>query len=891
VSNGEAIQRVLAALERAGCSWKHQGAGYSTQCPAHDDHRPSLVVTPGVDKNGKSTVFLNCHTGCHWETVLTAMGLTGTDLYDEPRGTGKTASKRIVATYDYLDANGVLLYQKVKYFPKDFRVRRPNGNDWIWSIGASTPRVLYRLPEVLTAIASSVTIYICEGESDVDRLVALGYVATCNYDGASKDTQRPKWRDSYSDTLKGSNVVIIADNDDPGFAHARAVTASLVGKAAHIKLVMGMVDTPHADISDHLDAGYTIDQLVPLDTTPAIVPATTNGHHPGPVTVAVEEDGNTVVRRLRPTPASGVTMRRIRWLWESRIPLGGLTLLAGREGIGKSLVAVALTALITRGELPGERYGEPSTVIYIPSEDARDYTIVPRLHAAGADLDKVIFLDAVDFDPNQGEEVESPIVLPLDTDLLAAAVDEHNAVMVILDAATSVIDHRLDGDKDRQMRQALEAIARKVGERTGTAVLGIVHFGKRESADTGKLILGSIAWSQVARSTLAVAQDTDTGDLTITGSKTNLASGNTPSLACRIESVDVDTEEGVTSVGKIVWLGETDTDARDLLDAGEAAAGRAERNEARDWLHDWLSAGQVKSSAAKRAAAAAGISERTLQRARAALQVRVTAEGYPRETYWSLPATEEGRAKTSGLARVHTGTTGSTTTDLHKHTDTTVAQPWHDTGTTRDADPPVKRSPEDYKHSRATTNPSTAVPISDATAVPMSASPLPAVSRVVPAVPMHSPASREARQQIRAIERAQLEARLVASMGTTPHTLEALTVKLDEASLDDIERALRRLAETGVVQQPSHGNRAQPQTWSVVTRRSPDLDASGDKWVHAHLTTSPQTVVRLATDLDAPVPTVEAALQRLAGIGHAQHHPSQSSKPAGWSLPAKQENL
>jgi AAA domain-containing protein/DnaB helicase-like protein len=245
-------------------------------------------------------------------------------------------------------------------------------------------------------------------------------------------------------------------------------------------------------------------------------------------------------RQLRTTFASDVVPRRVRWIWDGRIVAGGLTLLAGREGLGKSTIAVDVTAQLTRGVLDGECKGEPRTVIYVHSEDARDFTIVPRLTAAGADLTRVVFLDAVT--PHPQGDIESPLVLPLDDELLVDAIRDHRSALVVLDAATSVIDGRLDGDKDRQMRQGLERIA-KIGEKTDAAMLGLVHFGKRDSADTGKLILGSIAWSQVARSVLAVARDDDTEQLVLSTTKTNLGPG-APSLAAQIISAVVPTPGG-----------------------------------------------------------------------------------------------------------------------------------------------------------------------------------------------------------------------------------------------------------------------------------------------------------------------------------------------------------
>ncbi|MCE3555137.1 AAA family ATPase [Pseudonocardia sp. RS11V-5] len=337
-------------------------------------------------------------------------------------------------------------------------------------------------------------------------------------------------------------------------------------------------------------------------------------------------------RCLRRTPASAVTMRRLRWLWSHRIVLGGLTLLAGREGLGKSTVAVDLVAQVTRGELAGEFRGEPKYVIYVNSEDARDSTIVPRLAAAGADLNRVVFLDAV-----TPSDDESPLVLPHDTKLLTEEIEELGAALVVLDAATSVLDSALDGDRDRQMRRGLEPIS-KLAADTGAAVVGIVHFGKRESADTGKLILGSIAWSQVARSVLAVARDEDTHQLVISSTKANLAPGDAPSLAVTLVPAAVDTPDGTTQVARVQWHGETTQRAEELLAAGPEGDDRSLIAEAVTWLLGYLAdekrAGSAGAGEILRAAKADGFNERLLQRARKRAHVSThrTATGWT----WTL---------------------------------------------------------------------------------------------------------------------------------------------------------------------------------------------------------------------------------------------------------------
>src|SRR5690606_38441844 len=133
---------------------------------------------------------------------------------------------------------------------------------------------------------------------------------------------------------------------------------------------------------------------------------------------------------------------------------------------------------------------------------------------------------------------------------------------------TSAMSSELSGKDDRQVRQFLEPLA-QLAARRDCVVLGLCHFGKRDGNDTGKLILGSIAWSQVARSVLSVARDDESGNLIVTNTKGNLAP-RTRSMEAVIESATVPTDDGVAEVGLLRWLGESERDARDLL-AGDSA--------------------------------------------------------------------------------------------------------------------------------------------------------------------------------------------------------------------------------------------------------------------------------------------------------------------------------
>ena len=136
-------------------------------CPAHNDKTASLTVGEGAG----GRILLNCKAGCSLAAILERLDLTERDLF--PTRTTNT----IVATYDYCNEAGTLLYQIVRFAPKTFRPRRPDGPDWIWNL-TGVERVLYRLP----ALRDQSTVYIVEGEKDADRLSAFGVIATTNAD-------------------------------------------------------------------------------------------------------------------------------------------------------------------------------------------------------------------------------------------------------------------------------------------------------------------------------------------------------------------------------------------------------------------------------------------------------------------------------------------------------------------------------------------------------------------------------------------------------------------------------------------------------------------------------------------------------------------------------------
>jgi hypothetical protein len=169
--------------------------------------------------------------------------------------------RTIVATYDYVDDHGKLIFQVCRFDPKDFRQRRPDGaGGWVWKLG-SIRRVLYNLPRVIEAVAWGQSIFICEGEKDCETLRRLGILATTNPGGVKK------WRKGYSETLRGAVAILLPDCDEAGYAHMNEVAATLSGIARSVRVIDLAKNWPDgeppqkADITDWIAAGGSPPEL------------------------------------------------------------------------------------------------------------------------------------------------------------------------------------------------------------------------------------------------------------------------------------------------------------------------------------------------------------------------------------------------------------------------------------------------------------------------------------------------------------------------------------------------------------------------------------------------------------------------------------------------------
>lgn len=240
------IDVVLAALENHGCRPRQSGGGWSARCPAHADRNPSLSISEGVD----GRVLLNCHAGCQVESVTACLELSMDRLFSPP----SQPVRRLTAIYPYCDETGSVVFEKLRYEPKAFSQRRPDGRGgYTWNLNGVRP-VPFRLPELRAAIGAGETVYLTEGEKGALSLVGLGIIATTT--GGAKS-----WRKEHAPFFNNARVVITPDNDQAGREYARVAGLDLVTIAAEVR-VLELPGLPEGgDPFDFVATGGSVERL------------------------------------------------------------------------------------------------------------------------------------------------------------------------------------------------------------------------------------------------------------------------------------------------------------------------------------------------------------------------------------------------------------------------------------------------------------------------------------------------------------------------------------------------------------------------------------------------------------------------------------------------------
>jgi hypothetical protein len=317
---------------------------------------------------------------------------------------------RILESYSYTDASGTLLYEVLRYEPKTFRQRRPDGKGGReWKQGER--RVLYRWPELRKFPDG--TVFVCEGEKDANRVASLGYCATTVANG--------NWDGVDVTDVAGRDVLILEDNDDAGRKKALAAAQALHGTAKTIRIVRLPGLPNKGDVSDWLNAD------------PRNAGKLVNTCFDAPLWTPTEK----LKGELRTAAASDIKMQGIDWLWPGRFARGKFGLIAGLPDYGKGQIAAFIAAAVTAGiALPcGEGNATQGNVIWFNAEDGMHDTVVPRLAAAGADLKRVTFVNGASVDGK-----DKTFNLVTDLPLLRETIQEiGNVALVIIDPVSAYL--------------------------------------------------------------------------------------------------------------------------------------------------------------------------------------------------------------------------------------------------------------------------------------------------------------------------------------------------------------------------------------------------------------------------------------------------------------------
>lgn len=357
-------------LAEHGLSIRSDAHGrYYTTCPQCSAkrtkaHQANKVLGVTIDGNG---VQWGCNH-CGW---------TGGAYYNG-KANGHDHSG-IIATYDYVDENGELLFQVCRRADKSFPQRRPDGKGgWIWGT-KDVRKVLYRLPELVEAIASGHPILIHEGEKDANAAWRIGLPATCNPGGASEPGKKTKWRKEYSETLRDADIIILPDNDDAGRAHADEIARMSTGIAKRVRVLDLAAHWPEVaakkggDLSDGIAAGRTreeIDQLI--DATPDYVA------DEAPIVPEQHQQANLWPWQFYGRHEIAVVRP---YLVSKLLPETGVGLISGQWGTFKTFAAIDLAAAVITGTpFAGFEVARQGAVLFVAMEGEGE--VDPRMRAA-----------------------------------------------------------------------------------------------------------------------------------------------------------------------------------------------------------------------------------------------------------------------------------------------------------------------------------------------------------------------------------------------------------------------------------------------------------------------------------------------------------------------------
>jgi hypothetical protein len=524
--------------------------------------------------------------------------------------------------------------------------------DWLPGLGGQR-RVLYRLPQLIAASQRGVTeVHICSGEKDDEAAEDVGVVATTNVFGETS-----RWLDEYSECLRSlgyTKFVLHMDNDKAGWQHVRSVADSLQ------RIILGATITVDKakvgnDLWDHLAAGYSLDEMVPVDLGDARQEPKAVGTY-GPLTHGERVERAEWVKEgafpsVQDVAGSRLALRRlssieegsIDWLWQEVIARGAPTMWEGDPDTGKTFSWCDVVSRVTTGRrMPDSTKAcLPSSVIIIAPEDSLAKTIKPRIRAAGGDMDRVYAVELKRDD--EGHLI--PLFIDEALNEIADLIRQVNAALIVFDPITGLVSEKVSTHTSASVRRMLTPLGGILDE-MNVAALMIRHLNQSGELKAIYRGTGSNAFLEVARAGLAVAYhpDSDPHDprrlRCLIQTKGNLTRKRL-ALGFHVE------DDPETGIGRVVWhQGALDLDADTLLQGRDARKDAPKREEAEEVLSKILSKGPRRVSGEDGVEAEtkrAGVTWGTVKRAADSLKVVKTRHYKPGGgvdyVTWELPVT------------------------------------------------------------------------------------------------------------------------------------------------------------------------------------------------------------------------------------------------------------
>jgi putative DNA primase/helicase len=464
-----------------------------------------------------------------------------------------------------------------------------------------------------------------EGEKDCDTLGQLG-IPAFTFGGAS---DVPSVAAEY---VRGRNVVILSDNDEPGreCTEKKATLAHAV--AASVRVVQFPELSDKQDVSDWIATGKSAEELrARIDSVVCWQPSPPAQSH------------GLIIQC-----AADILPEKIEWLWPGRAAVGKLTLIGGAPGLGKSQChAFMCAAVSTGGDWPCAEGRAPlGNAIVLSAEDGARDTIVPRLISVGADLSRVHIISGV-----LDERGRRTFNLKADICGLEDRVRAIGDVRLVIVDPISAYMGGADGNGNTETREVLEPIA-EMADRLRIAVVCITHLNKGGGGSKQSALnrfVGSIAFTAAARAAFAVIEDSEDETRRLFLQVKNNLGKACAGLAFRIEQALI---PGNILASRICWDTEpVAIDANTALAASEAGAdagARTNKDEAADFLQKLLAAGPLPVKEIEAQAVEAGLlgegkpigQNKAFRAARDSLQVganRAGGLGGQGRWEWALP--------------------------------------------------------------------------------------------------------------------------------------------------------------------------------------------------------------------------------------------------------------